>query len=70
MNLSGAMPIFCGSVLHSNQNLLTAACRVDCILPLGPSQSLADMAAAVISGGPAGFSGSACYLLSSIFNHS
>ena len=39
-------------------------------MPPGPNESLADVAAAVMSGGSAGFSGSACYLMSSLFNHS
>lgn len=46
------------------------ACRVDAIFPLQAGQSLASMAAAVINGGAEGHSGSAQYLLGSMFNHS
>lgn len=44
--------------------------RVDCIFPPKPGQSFAEMAEAVLSGCSESFSGSACYLLCSMFNHS
>lgn len=44
--------------------------RVDCIFPPKPGQSFADMAEAVLNGSSESYSGSACYLLSSLFNHS
>lgn len=44
--------------------------RVDCIFPPKLGQSFAEMAEAVLNGSSECFSGSACYLLSSLFNHS